>query len=55
MLGRQVTSSVLWEDSVRLLLSRGVTQSYELGPGKVIAGIMRRIDRKASVESVECV
>ena len=55
VLGRQVTSSVLWEDSVRLLLSRGVTQSYELGPGKVIAGIMRRIDRKASVESVECV
>ena len=53
ILGRQVTSSVLWEDSVRLLLERGATRSYELGPGKVIAGIMRRIDRKASLENVE--
>lgn len=52
ILGKQVTSSVQWEPSIELLLKRGVTQSYELGPGKVIAGIMKRIDRKAQLTNV---
>ena len=52
ILGQQVTSSVLWENTIRLILERGVEQSYELGPGKVIAGIMKRIDRKAALENI---
>jgi [acyl-carrier-protein] S-malonyltransferase len=44
-LTRQVTGSVKWEPSVRLLISKGVQNFIELGPGKVLWGLMRQIDR----------
>jgi len=50
---RQVASSVLWEDSMRLILSKGVKQFYEFGPGKVLRGLMRRIDPQAQVVNIE--
>lgn len=50
---RQVSSSVLWEDSMRLMLSSGVVNFYEFGPGKVLKGLMRRINDGASVTCVE--
>ena len=40
----QVVSPVRWEDSMRHLLSQGFTRFIELGPGKALAGFMRRID-----------
>jgi len=52
ILARQVTSPVQWETTVKTLLEKGTTKSYEVGPGKVIAGIVKRIDKKAEVESV---
>ena len=42
---RQVTGSVKWEQSVRLLISKGVQTFVEVGPGKVLWGLMRQIDR----------
>ncbi len=42
---RQVTGSVKWEQSVRLLIARGVQTFVEVGPGKVLWGLMRQIDR----------
>jgi [acyl-carrier-protein] S-malonyltransferase len=42
---RQVTGSVKWETSMRLLISQGVEYFVELGPGKVLCGLMRQIDR----------
>lgn len=42
---RQVTGSVKWEQSVRLLLFKGVRTFVEVGPGKVLWGLMRQIDR----------
>jgi [acyl-carrier-protein] S-malonyltransferase len=42
---RQVTASVKWETSMRLLISQGVEYFIELGPGKVLCGLMRQIDR----------
>lgn len=42
---RQVTGAVKWEQSVRLLISRGVQRFVEVGPGKVLWGLMRQIDR----------
>jgi len=42
---RQVTGSVKWEQSVRLLVSRQVRSFVEVGPGKVLWGLMRQIDR----------
>ncbi len=42
---RQVTSAVKWEQSVRLLIAKGVHTFVEVGPGKVLWGLMRQIDR----------
>jgi len=42
---RQVTGSVKWEQSMRLLIAKGVQAFVELGPGKVLCGLMRQIDR----------
>ncbi|CAI5498217.1 unnamed protein product [Closterium sp. Naga37s-1] len=47
ILAQQITSPVQWEGSLKQLLARGLTESYELGPGKVIAGIMKRVDKAA--------
>jgi len=49
----QVVSSVLWEDSIKLILSKGVTSFIEFGPGKVLKGLMRRIDSNVKVANVE--
>ncbi|MFA5093291.1 MAG: ACP S-malonyltransferase [Candidatus Omnitrophota bacterium] len=50
---RQVSGSVLWEDSMKLVLGQGVTNFVEFGPGKVLKGLMRRIDSNAQVANVE--
>jgi [acyl-carrier-protein] S-malonyltransferase len=42
---RQVTGSVKWDQSMRLLLAGGVQTFVEVGPGKVLCGLMRQIDR----------
>lgn len=52
VLVRQVTQPVLWEDSIRWLLAQGATPFFEIGPGKVLKGLMKRIDRKVECESV---
>lgn len=52
ILARQVTSPVQWETTVKTLLTKGLKKSYELGPGKVIAGILKRMDRSAEIENI---
>ncbi|XP_021909783.1 uncharacterized protein LOC110823654 [Carica papaya] len=52
ILARQVTSPVQWETTVKTLLTKGLKKSYELGPGKVIAGIVKRIDKSADIENI---
>ena len=52
LLVRQVVNPVRWEDSIRWLLTQGVTEFTEIGPGKVLAGLLKRIDRKAKCENV---
>ena len=46
---RQISSPVLWEDSMRILLSQGFDSFYEVGPGRVLRGLMKRIDRKVKL------
>jgi [acyl-carrier-protein] S-malonyltransferase len=41
----QVTGAVKWEQSMRLLIEQGVDTFVEIGPGKVLCGLMRQIDR----------
>ena len=50
---KQVATSVLWEGSMRYILSQGVAEFYEFGPGKVLKGLMRRIDAGAQVKVIE--
>ena len=46
---RQISSSVLWEDAMRALLAEGIGSFYEVGPGRVLRGLMKRIDRKVKL------
>jgi [acyl-carrier-protein] S-malonyltransferase len=46
-LKRQVTAAVRWEESMRAMLNQGVDLFVEVGPGKVLSGLMRQIDRQA--------
>jgi [acyl-carrier-protein] S-malonyltransferase len=48
----QVTSSVLWEASMRALLAQGFTRFIELGPGTALSGFMKRIDKTATMLNV---
>jgi len=50
---QQVAQSVLWEDSMKLMLSEGIKSFVEFGPGKVLKGLMRRIDSSAQVANIE--
>ena len=50
---RQVASSVLWEDSMRFILSQGIKEFIEFGPGKVLKGLMLHIDPGARVTTIE--
>lgn len=52
LLVRQVLSPVLWEDSVRNMLAAGADRFYEIGPGKVLKGLLKRVDRKVECQSV---
>ncbi len=49
----QMRSTVKWEDSMEFLLSKNVTTFFEFGPGKVLKGLMRRIDETAQVVNIE--
>jgi [acyl-carrier-protein] S-malonyltransferase len=49
---RQVDSPVLWEQSIRTLADRGVEQALELGPGKVLAGLVKRTQGDLRVLSI---
>lgn len=52
LLVRQVLSPVRWEETLRGLIASGVTKFVEVGPGRVLAGLLKRVDRKASVVNV---
>jgi [acyl-carrier-protein] S-malonyltransferase len=52
LLARQLTSPVQWEASMRALLERGLASATEVGPNKVTAGIMKRIDKKFPMDNV---
>ncbi|GAA62083.1 [acyl-carrier-protein] S-malonyltransferase [Pseudoalteromonas sp. BSi20652] len=49
---RQLYSPVRWTETVQALVAQGVTQSYEFGPGKVLTGLAKRIDKAMICGSV---
>lgn len=50
---RQVCAPVLWEDVVRRLIANGVTTFVEVGPGRVLSGLIKRIDRSVRIANAE--
>lgn len=53
LLQQQVCSQVRWEQSMRYLLDQGFDEFYEIGAGKVLRGLMKRINRKVAFTGVE--
>jgi [acyl-carrier-protein] S-malonyltransferase len=53
MLEKQVTGSVRWTESIQALIAKGHRTFLELGPGKVIAGLVGKIDKDTTVHSVD--
>jgi [acyl-carrier-protein] S-malonyltransferase len=50
---RQVTGAVHWTESMQVLIAQGVTNFIEVGPGKVLSGLLRQIDRSQKCNQVE--
>jgi [acyl-carrier-protein] S-malonyltransferase len=50
---RQISSPVRWEGVVKRLIAEGATTFIELGPGTVLAGLIKKIDRSVQVMSIE--
>ena len=53
LLARQVASSVRWQQSVEKMIADGVTTFIEIGPGKTLAGFMRKINKDVTVINIE--
>jgi [acyl-carrier-protein] S-malonyltransferase len=49
LLVRQVDGAVRWQESVAFMAEAGVTDALEIGPGKVLAGLVKRIDKRIGV------
>lgn len=54
ILVKQVLSSVYWEDLIRKALEDGFDQFYEIGPGRVLTSLLKRINRKTPCKKVDC-
>lgn len=52
-LQKQMTSSVLWYNTIKLMLNEGVTHFVEIGPGKALSGIAKRIDKSTQSYNIE--
>ena len=52
LLVKQIESRVRWRESVLLMINRGVNQFIEIGPGKVLSGLIKRIDKNVKVSAI---
>ncbi|MDC0615853.1 ACP S-malonyltransferase [Candidatus Pelagibacter sp.] len=52
LLVQQIESRVRWRESVLLMISKGINQFIEVGPGKVLSGLIKRIDRNVKVSAI---
>ena len=53
LLVAQVSSPVRWEESMRKMVGKGIEQVVEIGPGKVLSGLMKRIDSRVETKNLE--
>ena len=52
LLIKQITSRVKWRESVEFMISKGVNEFIEIGPGKVLSGLIRRINKEVNVFNI---
>jgi len=52
-LNKQLTAPVLWMQSISNMVANGATHFYEIGPGKVLTGLMRKIDRSVEASKID--
>jgi len=52
LLVKQIESSVRWRESVLLMIEKGVTEFIEIGPGKTLSGLIKRIDKNVKVSAI---
>jgi len=52
LLVRQIESRVRWRESVLLMINNGINQFIEIGPGKILSGLIKRIDKKVKVSAI---
>ena len=53
-LEKQLVQPILWQKCMEKLIADGVEEFYEIGPGRVLKGLMRKIDRKKKVTNINC-
>jgi [acyl-carrier-protein] S-malonyltransferase len=53
LLVAQVSSPVRWEESMRKMIAEGIEEVMEIGPGKVLSGLMKRIDNRVETRNIE--
>ena len=49
---QQLTSAILWQGCMERLLANGIDTYYEIGPGRVLTGLMRRIERRTNITNI---
>ena len=52
LLVEQIENRVRWRESILLMINKGVNQFIEIGPGKVLSGLIKRIDRNVKVSAI---
>ncbi len=52
LLVKQIESRVRWRESVLLMINKGINQFIEIGPGKILSGLIKRIDRSIKVSAI---
>ena len=51
----QITSRVRWRESINYMLKRGVTNFLEIGPGKVLSGLVKKINKDVEISNINSV
>ena len=52
LLIEQIESRVRWRESVMLMINKGISKFIEIGPGKVLSGLIKRIDKNVKVSAI---
>jgi [acyl-carrier-protein] S-malonyltransferase len=52
LLVQQIESRVRWRESILLMVNKGINQFIEIGPGKVLSGLIKRIDKNVKVSAI---